>query len=110
VDVLGLGIEGRERADGRHEDAHGVGVVVETDGGHRIPFRVGGKPEAAPFSALRESLQELLYLEPRHLFDGTGVAVDPNGSFLVVTCDFGKRMDLFGLFFRGHVFVKYHSG
>jgi len=33
-----------------------------------------------------------------------------NGSFLVVTCHFGKRMDLFGLFFRGHVFVKDRSG
>ena len=28
-DVLRLGIEGRQGADGGHEDAHGVGVVVE---------------------------------------------------------------------------------
>ena len=29
VDVLGLGIEGGQRSDGRHQHAHRVGVVVE---------------------------------------------------------------------------------
>ena len=29
MDVLGLGVEGRQRGDRRHEHAHRVGVVVE---------------------------------------------------------------------------------